>query len=139
MRPRDKIRVPEPPLISLKASLVFCCLVSLIPPTMRNHNSHFHLPRVQSISNLFDQVRDAMKQYKHEKESEAHLVRISRLVAEAVVKSTANFTIIESAVQQRACASVVVCAQVTPQTYQQMCRLSQDIYINIDPRTILRT
>jgi len=35
---------------------------------------HFHLPRVQSFSGLVDQVRDVMKHYKHEKESEAHQV-----------------------------------------------------------------
>ncbi|PFH54247.1 hypothetical protein AMATHDRAFT_53129 [Amanita thiersii Skay4041] len=40
---------------------------------------HFHLPRVQSFSHLVDHVRDAMKHYKHEKESEAH--RIFRQVA----------------------------------------------------------
>lgn len=38
---------------------------------------HFHLPHVphvQSFSNIVDQVRDVMKHYKHEKESEAHQV-----------------------------------------------------------------
>ena len=36
---------------------------------------HFHLPRVQSFTHIVDQVRDVMKHYKHEKESEAHQVR----------------------------------------------------------------
>jgi hypothetical protein len=35
---------------------------------------HFHLPRVQSFTGIVDQVRDVMKHYKHEKESEAHQV-----------------------------------------------------------------
>ncbi|RDB21198.1 Aspartate aminotransferase [Hypsizygus marmoreus] len=35
---------------------------------------HFHLPRVKSFTNIVDQVRDAMKHYKHEKESEAHQI-----------------------------------------------------------------
>jgi hypothetical protein len=37
---------------------------------------HFHLPRVQSFSGIVDQVLDVMKHYKHEKESEAHLVAL---------------------------------------------------------------
>lgn len=37
---------------------------------------HFHIPRVQSFTNIVDQVRDAMKHYRHEKESEAHQVCI---------------------------------------------------------------
>jgi hypothetical protein len=36
---------------------------------------HFHLPQVSSFTNLVHQVKDVMKQYKHEKESEAHQVR----------------------------------------------------------------
>lgn len=36
---------------------------------------HFHLPRVQSFTNLVQHVREAMHHYKHEKESEAHQVR----------------------------------------------------------------
>jgi hypothetical protein len=35
---------------------------------------HFHLPHVQPFSNIVEQVRDVMKHYKHEKESEAHQV-----------------------------------------------------------------
>lgn len=35
---------------------------------------HFHLPRVQSFTGIVEQVRDAMKHLKHEKESEAHQV-----------------------------------------------------------------
>lgn len=35
---------------------------------------HFHLPRVKSFSEIVEQVRDAMRHYKHEKESEAHQV-----------------------------------------------------------------
>jgi len=35
---------------------------------------HFHLPRVQSFTNLVQHVREAMHHYKHEKESEAHQI-----------------------------------------------------------------
>ncbi|KAK1236446.1 hypothetical protein PQX77_000327 [Marasmius sp. AFHP31] len=35
---------------------------------------HFHLPRVQSFTNAMDQVRDVIKHYKHEKDSEAHVI-----------------------------------------------------------------
>ncbi|KAG6862053.1 hypothetical protein C0995_007183 [Termitomyces sp. Mi166 len=35
---------------------------------------HFHLPRVKSLTNIVDQVRDVIKQYRHEKESEAHQI-----------------------------------------------------------------
>ncbi|KAF8163425.1 aminotransferase [Crassisporium funariophilum] len=35
---------------------------------------HFHLPRVQSFTHIVEQVRDAMKHYKTEKESEAHQI-----------------------------------------------------------------
>ncbi|KAK2466823.1 hypothetical protein APHAL10511_001081 [Amanita phalloides] len=35
---------------------------------------HFRLPRVQSFSNLVDQVRGAMRHHKHENESEAHQI-----------------------------------------------------------------
>jgi len=35
---------------------------------------HFHIPRVKSFTHIVDQVRDAMKHYKHEKESEAHQI-----------------------------------------------------------------
>ncbi|KAK0463590.1 pyridoxal phosphate-dependent transferase [Desarmillaria tabescens] len=52
---------------------------------------HFHLPRVQSFSNVMDQVRDVMKHYKHEKESEAH--RIFRQSAGHKVKGVLPQTI----------------------------------------------
>ncbi|KAF8911041.1 aminotransferase [Gymnopilus junonius] len=35
---------------------------------------HFHLPHVHSITHIVEQVRDVMKQYKNEKESEAHQI-----------------------------------------------------------------
>ncbi|KAF8798126.1 PLP-dependent transferase [Phlegmacium glaucopus] len=35
---------------------------------------HFHLPRVESFTHIVDQVKDVMKHYKHEKESEAHQI-----------------------------------------------------------------
>ena len=35
---------------------------------------HFHLPQVTSFTDLVHQVKDVMKHYKHEKESEAHQV-----------------------------------------------------------------
>ncbi|KNZ78459.1 Aspartate aminotransferase [Termitomyces sp. J132] len=35
---------------------------------------HFHLPHVKSLSNIVDQVRDVIRQYRHEKESEAHQI-----------------------------------------------------------------
>jgi len=35
---------------------------------------HFHLPQVSSFTNLVHQVKDVMKHYKHEKESEAHQI-----------------------------------------------------------------
>jgi len=35
---------------------------------------HFHLPHVHSFTSIVDQVKDVMKHYKHEKESEAHQV-----------------------------------------------------------------
>ncbi|KAF8735827.1 hypothetical protein AX14_001403 [Amanita brunnescens Koide BX004] len=35
---------------------------------------HFHLPRVQSFSNIVDHVRGAMRHSKHEKDSEAHQI-----------------------------------------------------------------
>ncbi|KAF9527035.1 pyridoxal phosphate-dependent transferase [Crepidotus variabilis] len=34
----------------------------------------FHLPHVKSFTNVVDQVRDVIKHYKHEKESEAHQI-----------------------------------------------------------------
>ncbi len=46
---------------------------------------HFHLPRVQSFTNVMDQVRDVMKHYKHEKESEAH--RVCVLVSALIILS----------------------------------------------------
>jgi hypothetical protein len=36
-----------------------------------------HLPHVKSFANVVDQVREAFKHYKNEKESEAHQVSIS--------------------------------------------------------------
>jgi predicted patatin/cPLA2 family phospholipase len=40
---------------------------------------HFHLPQLEaasaSFTNLVHQVKNVMKPYKHEKESEAHQVR----------------------------------------------------------------
>lgn len=35
---------------------------------------NFHLPHVTSFAHVIEQVRDALKHYKHEKESEAHQV-----------------------------------------------------------------
>ncbi|KAK7040913.1 hypothetical protein VNI00_009509 [Paramarasmius palmivorus] len=35
---------------------------------------HFHLPRMNSFTNAVDQVRDVIKHYRHEKESEAHVI-----------------------------------------------------------------
>jgi len=35
---------------------------------------HLHLPRVHSFANIVEQVRDVMRHYKHEKESEAHQI-----------------------------------------------------------------
>ena len=36
-----------------------------------------HFPRVKSFTDIVDQVRDAMRPHKHEKDSEAHQVRLS--------------------------------------------------------------
>jgi len=44
---------------------------------------HLHfpqLPRVKSFTDVVEQVRDVMKHYKHEKESEAHQVRAHRVL-----------------------------------------------------------
>ncbi|GLB34796.1 putative aminotransferase class I and II [Lyophyllum shimeji] len=44
------------------------------PHRFQDLTMHFRLPRVTSFTNIVEQVRDAMKHYRHEKESEAHQI-----------------------------------------------------------------
>lgn len=53
----------------------------------------FHFPQMHSFSNLANQVRDAMKHYKHEEDSEAHQVCLSgSLESLSSMLSTCNIT-----------------------------------------------
>lgn len=52
---------------------------------------HFHIPRVKSFSDVVQQVHDVMRQYKHEKESEAHQVRSTVLAIEFMLMSANRF------------------------------------------------
>lgn len=57
---------PLPHVIKDSVSLSLLLVSSLI--------MHFHIPRVKSFTHIVDQVRDAIKHHKHEKDSEAHQV-----------------------------------------------------------------
>lgn len=88
LKRRSRPQSPTPSSTSTPASEPVDHSSELDPPA----KMPFHFPSVHSFTNIAHQVRDVMKHYKHEHESEAHQVCFASHLAHSVDQLTSVTT-----------------------------------------------